>query len=508
MSMRLRFAPSPTGPLHIGGVRTALYNYLLAKKHGGTFILRIEDTDQNRYVEGAEAYIIEALKWFGIEPEEGPGFGGQYGPYRQSERKSLYRKYAEQLVAQGDAYYAFDSSEELEKMRADMAEKGVHSAKYNYETRGQMKNSFTLSADEINTLKGVSKNMVIRLNIPQGESITFHDEVRGTVEFNTDELDDKVILKADGMPTYHLANIVDDHLMEITHVIRGEEWLPSTAHHVLMYRFFDWQTPKFAHLPLILNPTGKGKLSKRHGAKFGFPVFPLEWDAGEEGIFAGFREDGFLPDAVVNFLAFLGWNPGTEEEIFTKEGLAQAFSLDKIVKSGARFDIDKARWYNQQYIIAKDNAFLASCLQSRVDAAGYKVSEAFLTTFCGLMKERVDSLNDFIPDGRFFFEAPKEYEEKMIRKKYRQANTPHFSAIRDALSQAQDWTTQVLEEVVKGYINTHELGFGAILPLLRIGVSGTMKGPDLFATMELLGKEEVLERMDKAIAYFPTLTDK
>ena len=387
MSIRVRFAPSPTGPLHIGGVRTALYNYLLARKHQGTFVLRIEDTDQNRYVDGAESYIIESLQWFGIMPDEGPGIGGEYGPYRQSERKSIYGQYAEQLVAQGDAYYAFDSAEDLDKMKADLAEQGVHSAKYDRSTRQKMKNSFTLSTEEIKVLKGTSPDMVIRLNVPEGETIHIEDDIRGSVSFSTDELDDKVILKADGMPTYHLANIVDDHLMKITHVIRGEEWLPSTAHHVLMYRYLGWSTPRFAHLPLILNPNGKGKLSKRHGAQFGFPVFPLEWDGGDDGIFTGFREEGFLPDAVINFLAFLGWNPGNNEAIFSVDELCQAFSVEQIVKSGARFDIDKALWYNQQYLINSHDDDLAELIAPYVSGAGYNADRYYLKVVCALMKE-------------------------------------------------------------------------------------------------------------------------
>lgn len=507
MSIRVRFAPSPTGPLHIGGVRTALYNYLLARKHGGTFILRIEDTDQTRYVPGAEDYIIEALRWVGIEPSEGPGYGGDYGPYRQSERKEIYLQYAERLVADGKAYYAFDSAEDLEQMRADMAEQGIHSAKYDAQTRMQMKNSFTLSAEEVEELKG-SRNQVIRLNIPQGETISFVDEVRGKVSFSTDELDDKVILKGDGMPTYHLANIVDDHLMQITHVIRGEEWLPSTAHHVFMYTSMGWEPPQFAHLPLILNPNGKGKLSKRHGAKFGFPVFPLEWDAGEEGVFTGFREEGYLPAAVVNFLAFLGWNPGTDQEIFSIAGLADAFSVDKIVKSGARFDIDKARWYNQQYIIHSDDAVLAELIAAQAAEAGYTSDRAYLATVCKLMKERVETIDEIVPQGYYLLEAPRDYEEKMIRKKYKVENAPHFAAIRTIVAEIADYTSESLADQIKAYVNDQELGFGNVLPILRIASTGTMKGPDLFATLELLGRQETLIRMDKALAYFDTIATK
>lgn len=507
MSVRVRFAPSPTGPLHIGGVRTALYNYLLAKKLGGTFILRIEDTDQTRYVPGAEDYIIEALDWIGITPEEGPRQGGDYGPYRQSERKDLYRAYAEQLLAMDKAYYAFDSSEDLDEMRANYAEQGVHSAKYDAQTRQTMRNSLTLSDEEVEELQG-SRNKVIRLKINPGETITFTDTVRGTVSFSTDELDDKVILKADGMPTYHLANIVDDHLMEISHVIRGEEWLPSTAHHVFMYEALGWQAPAFAHLPLILNPNGKGKLSKRHGAKFGFPVFPLEWDAGEEGTYAGFREDGFLPAAVVNFLAFLGWNPGTEQELFTLDGLVEAFAMDKIVKSGARFDIDKAHWYNQQYIINSSNDDLADLVRPQAHAKGYQASDEYLSKACGMMKERVTTVTDIVPSAYYLFEPPTSYEEKMIRKKYKASNTPHYQAISDLVASAEPYTTWHLAEMVKGYINENELGFGNILPILRIGTTGTTKGPDLFETMELLGKEETLSRLQKAYSDFAEIGTK
>jgi glutamyl-tRNA synthetase len=331
--VRLRFAPSPTGPLHIGGVRTALYNYLFSKKNSGVLVLRIEDTDQGRYVSGAEDYIEEALAWCGIHFDESPSQGGNYGPYRQSERKELYQEYAKKLVEQGHAYYAFDTPEELDQMRADLAEQGIHAAKYNYETRGQMRNSLTLPEDETNRLLSIGDKVTIRLKIPQDQEVTINDIVRGDVTFQTNELDDKIIMKADGMPTYHLANIVDDHLMEISHVVRGEEWLSSTSHHLLMYQFLGWKAPQYAHIPLILKPTGKGKLSKRDGAKFGFPVFPLSWTGADPGdSFEGFREAGFLPDALLNFLVLLGWNPGTEQEMFSMEELIEAFSLENIVK--------------------------------------------------------------------------------------------------------------------------------------------------------------------------------
>ena len=502
-NVRVRFAPSPTGPLHIGGVRTALYNYLFAKKNGGKFILRIEDTDQSRYVPGAEEYIIKSLEWFGFAPEEGPGFGGDFGPYRQSERKDIYGKYATQLVEEGHAYYCFDSSADLTKMREDMAAKGVHSAKYNYLTRGDMKNSLSLSAEETKALLEKGDNVTIRLNIPQDRTIHIKDEVRGDVAFESNELDDKIIMKGDGMPTYHLANIIDDHLMEITHVIRGEEWLPSTAHHVLMYEMFGWTAPSFSHLPLILKPTGKGKLSKRDGAKFGFPVFPMEWfDKEEQVTYAGFKEDGYLPEAVVNFISLLGWNPGNDEEMFTMDELIKIFDPARIVKSGARFDVDKSRWFNQQYIISKPNTELAEMLKPMAAERGIEVSDDFMIKFAELMKERVEMMPDFFSAGNFFFEMPTEIDEKMARKKYKLENRPHFDALIELMEGMQQFTSSAIESSIKGYIADHELSFGAIMPILRLGACGTMKGPDLFETMELIGKDEVIKRMKTSLDRF------
>lgn len=498
---RVRFAPSPTGPLHIGGVRTALYNYIFAKQSGGTFILRIEDTDQTRYVSGAEDYIIEALDWFGLTPDEGPRHGGDYGPYRQSERKELYAKYALQLVEEGKAYYAFDTSEELDKMRADMETQGVHSAKYNFQTRDRMKNSLTLSAEEVQERLDSGEPYTIRLKVPQDDVITFTDSVREEVSFQTNELDDKIILKGDGMPTYHLANIVDDHLMEITHVIRGEEWLSSTAHHVLMYQYFGWNAPVFAHLPLILKPTGKGKLSKRDGAKFGFPVFPLEWKQSEEETYAGFREDGYLPEAVINFLALLGWNPGNDEEMFSLDQLIEIFNPNRIVKSGARFDVEKSRWFNQQYIIKTSEEDLADILLVEAEKRGIQTDKSFLMDFAKLMKERVELMPQFFENGHFFFEAPTEYDAKTVKKKYKVQNEPHFRAMIEGIEGMGQFTANAAESYVKSYIADHELSFGAILPVLRVAISGTMAGPDLFATMELLGKEETLTRLKTGIDF-------
>ena len=491
---RVRFAPSPTGPLHIGGVRTALYNYLLAKKLGGTFILRIEDTDQNRYVPGAEDYIKEALDWFGINPDEGPGYGGDHGPYRQSERKELYAQYVQAMVDKGHAYYAFDTEEELNNAREEEKEKGNHSFKYNWEIRGKMRNSTSLSEEETKKLLSEGNNITVRLKIPQNETISFTDVVRGEVSFESNELDDKVIMKGDGMPTYHLANIVDDHLMEISHVIRGEEWLSSTAHHVLMYKFMDWTPPQFAHLPLILNPSGGGKLSKRHGAKFGFPVFPLQWDGGEE-TFQGFREDGFDSDAVINFLSLLGWSPGDDQEVFSLEEMTKLFSLDKIVKSGAKFDFDKAKWFNQQYIINKPATEILPIL--RASSVGPQIEnkdDSFMLKVIDMMKERVTVYPDFVNGGQYLYGLPAEYDLKTLNKKYKPENQPHFDAIQALIKADESFTSESLSSTIKSYITDNELSFGAIFPILRIVLSGTMKGPDLFEMMELIGKEDALVR--------------
>ncbi len=508
--VRLRFAPSPTGPLHIGGVRTALYNYLFAKKMGGTFILRIEDTDQGRYVEGAEQYIMDALEWLGLEFDESPVKGGAYGPYRQSERKSLYKQYTDQLIANGKAYYAFDSAEELAEMRSRYEAQGVHSPKYDATTRTSMKNSLTLDEAKVKELVEKGDNVVVRLKLNPDEKVVFHDVVRGEVTFNTSQLDDKVLLKADGMPTYHMANIVDDHLMKISHVVRGEEWLSSTAHHVLLYRALGWEDtmPQFAHLPLILNPTGKGKLSKRAGAKFGFPVFPLSWiGATEEDSFEGFKEFGFNPKATLNFLAFLGWNPGTEQEIFNLDQLVESFSLEQIVKAGARFDIDKAKWYNQQYIIASDEKELLTSVKSQLpENHGY--SDAFLTGVVELMKERVVLLPEFTTKGSYFFSPDLEYEEKPIRKKWKEPNIQHVKALFQAVEAMNDWTIEALQDTIKGYITSNELSFGNILPFVRIAVAGTMKGPDIFGMMSILGKEEVSQRLQKGLEIFDEIKNK
>lgn len=505
---RVRFAPSPTGALHIGGVRTALYNYLLAQKEQGTFILRIEDTDQTRYKEGAESYIKEALEWCGIQPDEGPGYGGNFGPYRQSERKAMYKDYAKQLIESDKAYYAFDTPEELNQKREEEKQKGNHTFKYDGQMRQKMRNSLTLSEQEVNALLESGEPYTIRLKVPTDEIVTVNDLIRGEVSFQSNELDDKVMLKADGMPTYHLANVVDDKLMEISHVIRGEEWLPSTAHHVLLYKAFGWEDsmPAFAHLPLILRPNGKGKLSKRDGAKFGIPVFPLSWE-GEtpEDSFKGFKDFGFDPKAVINFLAFLGWNPGTEQEFFSMDELIEAFSIAQIGKSGARFDFDKATWFNQQYIIATENKDLAEIIRPSAQAKGYQADLAFLTEFCKLMKERVSSYNEFLEKGYYFFEDVKEYDLKTLKKKWKPERKPHFETLNENLKQTTPFDATTIKSSVEQFMADYNLKFGDVLPILRLAVTGTTKGPAIFEMMELLGQEVITKRIQNALNHFEQL---
>ena len=502
--VRVRFAPSPTGPLHIGGVRTALYNYLFAKQNNGTFILRIEDTDQTRYVPGAEAYIIESLRWCGLEIDEGPEQGGDYGPYRQSDRKHLYGEYTKRLVDSGHAYYAFDTSEELAARRAE-AEANKQNFRYDASVRMEMRNSLSLPTEEVEALLASDTPFTIRLKVPEDEIIPIEDLIRGKVEFRSSELDDKVLLKADGMPTYHMANIVDDYLMKISHVIRGEEWLSSTAHHVLLYRFLGIADamPKFAHLPLILKPTGKGKLSKRDGAKLGIPVFPMSWEGDKpEDSFKGFNDFGFIPAAVINFLAFLGWNPGTEQEIFSLEGLVEAFAIEKIGKSGARFDFDKARWFNQQYIMASSDEALAKLVRPLLKDKGIEVEESLLVAFCGLMKERVQLLTDFYDKGYYFFEPVKEYERKPVKKKWKPERVPVFQDYLNRLDAAETFEAEPLETMTKAFMEENSWGFGDLFPILRIALSGTTKGPGVFEMMELFGKTKTIDRMRSAFDAF------
>ncbi len=504
-NVRVRFAPSPTGALHIGGVRTALYNYLLARQLGGTFILRIEDTDQNRYVPGAEDYIKEALAWCGLTVDEGTEQGGDYGPYRQSDRKAIYLEHAQKLIDNGTAYYAFDTPEELDARRETEKEAGNHNFRYDAASRSSMRNSESLSSKEVEQLLAANTPYTIRLKVPTDEIVKVTDLVRGDVQFQSKELDDKILLKTDGMPTYHLANIVDDHLMKITHVIRGEEWLPSTAHHVLLYRAFGWEDtmPAFAHLPLILKPTGKGKLSKRDGVKLGIPVFPLAWKgATEEESFTGFREFGFDPRAMVNFMALLGWNPGTEQELFSLEELVKAFSIEKIGKAGARFDFDKAKWFNQQYIMQSSDEDLITVIKPMLAEKGITKDDAFLATFVQLMKERVVVYGDFWDSGYYFFTDVTAYDEKNIRKKWKPENQALFEDLRQQLKALNSPDEAAVEATVKSFMETNGLGFGAVLPILRIGITGTMKGPSIFAVMALLGTEEVDRRLESAYAAF------
>ncbi len=502
--MRVRFAPSPTGALHIGGVRTALYNYLLAHRHGGTFLLRVEDTDQNRYVPGAEDYIIESLRWLGLLPDEGVGFGGELGPYRQSDRQPIYRPYAEQLVEQGQAYYAFDTPEQLDERRQT-----INNFTYNYLTRTDLRNSLTLSADEVQRRLMAGEAHVIRLRVEPGRAIHIHDLIRGEVVFQSDELDDKVLLKADGMPTYHLANIVDDHLMGITHVIRGEEWLPSTAHHVLLYEGFGWADtmPHFSHLPLIMKPVGNGKLSKRDGAKFGIPVFPLSWPlpgatAPPDDHFLGFREAGFLPAAVINFLALLGWHPGGDQEIFTLDELVQQFSLEHISKGGARFDYEKAKWFNQKYIQMLGNSALVAYIRPLAAQKGYVVSDDYLAQVAGLMKERVTFLPDFVEAGYYLFEPVRDYDLEAIHKKWQPEWTGVFEEMIALVAGYAPFESHDLETAVKQFFIDQGVKPGNLLPLLRIALAGTTKGPAIFDMAVALGQVETVRRLRVALGVF------
>ena len=493
--VRVRFAPSPTGPLHIGGVRTALYNYLFAKKHGGDFLLRIEDTDQSRYVEKAEDYIVETLNWLQIPFDEGPGNEGHCGPYRQSERKALYQQYADQLIATGKAYYAFDTSEELEAHRKQHEAEGKTFI-YNWHNRKKLKNSLSLPPEEIEK-RLQHTDFVIRFKCPEGKTLQLKDRIRGDIEIDTNTLDDKVLFKSDGMPTYHLANIVDDHLMEITHVIRGEEWLPSLALHQLLYDAFDWKAPEFAHLPLILKPSGKGKLSKRDGELGGFPVFPLEWHTENE-VFMGFREEGYLPEAVVNMLALLGWNPGTEQEFFSLKQLVDVFSLERVNKAGAKFDPEKAKWFQHHYLQEMDEKILISGFKDLLASKNIFPNND-VPKIVSLLKERATFINDFWEQGSFFFEGPKSYDEKAFQKAVN-ADTPQLlGEVSKIIQETEKFTEDVLSEKIKGWITASGIGFGKVMMPLRLALVGEMKGPEVFSIIEVLGKEESLLRIQNLI---------
>lgn len=501
--VRVRFAPSPTGPLHIGGVRTALYNYLFAKKHGGDFILRIEDTDRTRFVEGAEDYIIESFKWLGLSFDEGQGIGGDFGPYKQSERKPIYKQYALELVKKGWAYYAFDTPEELDAKRKQ-AEAEKKTFQYDCTTREGLRNSLSLSEQEVERLLSSQEPYVIRFRFPKDELIEFDDLIRGHVKMNSSLLDDKVLYKSDGMPTYHLANIVDDHLMQISHVIRGEEWLPSCPLHVMLYRAFGWEAtmPEFAHLPLLLKPEGSGKLSKRDGDRLGFPVFPLQWKDPKTGeISSGYRESGYLPQAVVNMLALLGWNSGTEQEIFTLEELVSAFSIERISKHGARFDLEKAKWFNHQYLQTVDNHTLAEQFLSDLKQRGIDSTIDYAERVVGLIKERCSFAKELWDNGDYFFVAPKDYAEKALKKRWKEGTGERLTAIVACLEEIEDnkdWAEKA-EEFLMNYIKENELNMGQIMNSIRLAIVGDTRGCGMLDVFAVLGKTEALRRIRVAI---------
>lgn len=499
--VRVRFAPSPTGPLHIGGVRTALYNYLFAKKNGGDFILRIEDTDQTRFVEGAEDYIIESFRWLGLTFDEGVGIGGEFGPYKQSERKEIYKSYALELVEKGKAYYAFDTSEELEEKRKE-AEREKKTFQYDCKTRQGLRNSLSLSEAETQELIASGTPYVIRFRFPEDEMIEFDDLIRGHVKMNSSLLDDKVLYKSDGMPTYHLANIVDDHLMQISHVIRGEEWLPSCPLHVMLYRAFGWEAtmPQFAHLPLLLKPEGSGKLSKRDGDRLGFPVFPLQWtDPKSKEVSSGYRESGYLPQAVVNMLALLGWNPGTEQEIFSLEELVEVFSIDRISKHGARFDLEKAKWFNHQYLQKLDNASLVDVFLQDLKQRGIDCDVAKAEAVIGLIKERCSFAKELWDNGDYFFVAPDSYAEKALKKRWKEGTSDRMKMIVSLLTDIEDndWA-QKAEDFLMDYIKENELNMGQIMNSIRLAVVGDTRGCSMIDIFAVLGKDESLRRISVA----------
>ncbi len=491
--VRVRFAPSPTGPLHIGGVRTALYNYLFAKKNKGDFILRIEDTDQTRYVPGAEDYIIKALEWSGLTIDEGPGIGGEFGPYRQSERKESYKEFADQLIKSEHAYYAFDSAEDLVNMR-EMAKKAkMPNWQYNLITRTSMKNSLTLSSKEVEKKLLNGDPYTIRIKMPRNEDVRFYDEIRGWVIVNTNNMDDKVIFKGDGMPTYHLANVVDDYKMKISHVIRGEEWLPSAPLHVLLYKYLNWEDsmPKFAHLPLILKPDGNGKLSKRDGDRLGFPVFPLEWKDPNSGeISSGYRENGYFNESFINMLAFLGWNPGNAKELYSIKELINDFTLERVGKSGAKFDPEKTKWFNQQHLRNKTNTELAVLMKKNVS---YDVDISYLEGVAELMKERASFVHELLEDD-YFFTAPDNFDEKTFRKKWKENTASIMTDLKTVFENDSAFSISSIEENFKNFLETNSLGMGAVLPCLRLILTGKGMGPSVFAIASLLGKTEVLNR--------------
>ena len=493
--VRVRFAPSPTGPLHIGGVRTALFNYLFAKKSGGDFILRIEDTDQNRHVEGAEQYIVDSLNWCAIPFDEGPGKEGKFGPYRQSERKHIYKQYTQELIEKGKAYYAFDSTSKLDFHRKDHEAKGKTFI-YNWHNRLKLNNSLSLSQEEVTAKLEADEPYVIRFKTPGEETLLLEDLIRGTIKIDTNILDDKVLFKSDGMPTYHLANIVDDHLMEISHVIRGEEWLPSLALHQQLYDAFGWQAPKFVHLPLIIKATGQGKLSKRDGEKMGVLVFPISWN---ESI--GYKESGYFPETLINFLAMLGWNPGTEQEIFSMEELIKSFDLKQVNKSGARLDPEKTKWYNKYYLQQKENSVLADIYMGILrEKIGNIPKTEYITRVISLIKERATFVSDFWNLSDYFFVAPKTYNKKAVKKQWKDDTSEIMTQLTAILTDINDFSSKNIETIVKQWITDNKLSFGKLMPPLRLVLVGEIKGPHIFDIIALIGKEESILRIQKAIS--------
>jgi len=506
--IRVRFAPSPTGTLHIGGVRTALYNYLFAHKNKGDFIVRIEDTDQHRFVEGAEDYIMEALDWLGINPTESPIQGGPFGSYKQSERKEIYKQYADQLIQTGHAYYAFDTPEELDEMRKRLIDAKSSNQQYNAATRMAMRNSLTLPADEVKNLIELNHSYVIRIKLPDNEDIHFKDIIRGDITVNTANMDDKVLFKSDGMPTYHLANVVDDYLMQISHVIRGEEWLPSAPLHVVLYRFLGWENkmPEFSHLPLILKPDGNGKLSKRDGDRLGFPIVPLDWtDPLTGNVTNGYREHGYLPEAILNFLALLGWNDGTEKEIFSLNELVDSFSLERVSKSGAKFDFEKAKWFNHQYLQKMSTEELAADILPKFLEKGFAVEKDKLEKIVSLLKDRSNFTDDILKQATFFFEAPQEYDDAVLSKKWKSQFTNVFNGLKETFSEMCDFTASQIEINSKIYLENREVGIGSVMQPFRILVTGVSNGPSVFEICSILGKGEVIARLESGLKHIAQL---
>ncbi|MFW5792771.1 MAG: glutamate--tRNA ligase [Bacteroidota bacterium] len=500
--IRVRFAPSPTGPLHIGGVRTALYNYLFAKKNNGDFILRIEDTDQNRFVEGAEKYIMDSLKWCNILWDEGPDKNTDLGPYRQSERKDIYKQYAIKLIENGNAYYAFDTAEELEAMRKRLEADSNSQPQYDCNSRLSMKNSLTLEKAEVEKLLSSNVPFVIRFKMPKDQSIELDDLIRGHVKVNSSTLDDKVLFKSDGMPTYHLANVVDDYLMKISHVIRGEEWLPSAPLHVMLYNAFGWKDnmPAFAHLPLLLKPDGNGKLSKRDGDRLGFPVFPLEWKDPKTGdISSGYRESGYFPDAFINMLALMGWNPGSEKELFSLDELINEFSIERVGKSGSKFDPEKAKWFNHQYLIKKSDEEIADKFQATLKSKGLETDNEKLVKIISLVKDRVSFIHEIWDQASFFFIAPKYYDEKIIKKKWKENTGEILNNVIKELQDIKDFSVASIDKVLHDFMEKNEVPAGQLMIGLRVSLVGEGKGPDIKEIMTVLGKEETIKRIKKAI---------